>query len=120
MKILIIDDENIIRRALGRALESKGHTVYTAEDAFQGQKLWAELLPDVVFLDIIMPNKTGPELVADLKDFLVLNPVVIILMSAYSGDYDTNLAKYKNIDLFVKKPFDNIFSLVEKAEELVR
>ena len=120
MKVLIIDDENIIRRALGRAFESKGHTVYLAEDAIQGKGLWSEVLPDVVFLDVIMPNKTGPELVAELKDFFEQNPVVIILMSAYSGDYDTSLAKYKNIDLFVKKPFDNVFSLVQMAEELTQ
>ncbi len=118
-KILIIDDESIIRRALQRAFNSKGYETFVAADAFMGEGLWKEQDPDLVIIDVIMPNKTGPELIAEMKSYIADKNFKIVLISAYSGDYDTNLAKYKNIDLFIKKPFVNIFKVVEQMEGLL-
>jgi len=120
LKVLIVDDESSVRRALQRAFTSKGHDVEVAIDAIEGEKIWRDSLPDIVILDVLMPKLTGPQLLEKLKDFISSSPVKIILISAYSGEFDTKQSQSKGVNLFIEKPFENIFSVVDKAEELAR
>lgn len=120
MKVLIIDDESSVRRALQRAFSSKGHDVSVAIDAIEGENIWRDVLPDIVILDVLMPKMTGPQLLEKLKDFIKSNSVKIILISAYSGEFDTKRSESKGVNLFIEKPFENIFSVVDKAEELMK
>ena len=73
----------------------------------------------MVVLDVLMPKMTGPQLLEKLKDFIKNSSVKIILISAYSGEFDTKLSVSKGAHLFIEKPFENIFSVVDKAEELL-
>ena len=116
VKCLIIDDEPLVRRSLLRVSEKKGHTVLCANDGVEGLTAWKESLPDLVFLDVLMPGLTGPEV---LKEMLGQDHAKVILMSAYSGEYDLKTAQSMGADLFIPKPFDNIFDVIEIAEELM-
>lgn len=115
MKILIVDDEALVRKSLKRAAESRGHEVFEAQDGDEGLKSWGELSPDLVFLDVLMPGLTGPQLLQELPD---RKGAVTILMSAYTGDEESDGRAWPNYDLFISKPFENIFEVVEKAEQL--
>jgi len=119
MKVLIIDDEPSVRRALQRAFKAKGHEVHTAVDGIDGEEVWLKERPQIVILDVLMPKLTGPQLLEKLESLLNSYTVKIILISAYSGDFDTKESEAKGASLFIKKPFENIFSVVEKAEELI-
>ncbi|HPI40346.1 MAG TPA: response regulator [Pseudobdellovibrionaceae bacterium] len=114
MKVLIIDDEPLIRRSLLRAFKSKGYDVFEAENGFQGIDLWRKEKPDLVYLDILMPGMTG---------FMVLEKLgsartgKVVLISAYSEE---DKEKEGLADLFIKKPFEDIFQVVQQGEGLVK
>jgi DNA-binding response OmpR family regulator len=66
-KILVVDDEQNIREVLKRAFENVGHDVLVAKNGIEGQELYLEHNPDVVILDIIMPEQEGIETLLKLK-----------------------------------------------------
>lgn len=113
LKVLIVDDEPLIRRSLSRIFADKGHKVVVAEDGLKGLATWREFKPDVVFLDVLMPGLTGPQVISELGSG---HKSKVILMSAYAG---TEPEKFNvKYDLFLPKPFEDIFKLIEIAESL--
>ena len=116
MKFLIIDDEALVRRSLARALRAHGHEVLEAVDGNEGLQMWNESQPHLVFLDVLMPGMTGPEV---LKSIGPQTTTKVILMSAFSGEHNIQTAQQMGADLFLTKPFENIFAVVAKAEEMV-
>jgi CheY-like chemotaxis protein len=115
MKILIVDDEPLVRRSLGRALKSHGHEILEAEDGLQGLQMWREQKPDLVFLDVLMPKMTGPQVLSEIGQ---QRSGKVILISAFSGEHNMETALQMGADLFIPKPFDDIFSIVSVAERL--
>jgi CheY-like chemotaxis protein len=118
MKFLIIDDEPLVRRSLKRALEIQGHEVDEAQDGLEGLKKWESMKPDLVFLDVLMPVMSGPALLQEIGARKGSSKVVLI--SAYAGDYNLETTKKMGADLFVSKPFEDIFALVKIAEEILK
>lgn len=116
MKILIVDDEILVRRSLVRALTQKQHDVKEAANGIEGLKLWKSWDPDLVFLDVLMPGLTGPEV---LKDIGKVGHAKVILMSAFSGEHNMLTAQQMGADIFIPKPFEDIFAIVKTAEDLM-
>ena len=115
MKILIVDDEPLVRKSLGRACRAKGHEVVEAADGTEGLALWIEHQPDLAFVDVLMPGLSGPELLAEIsRRKNELKRVRVILMSAYAGEHNPA----REAELFIPKPFDDVFEVVKQAEEL--
>lgn len=102
MKLLLIDDEEGIRRMLGMSLADLGYDVHTAVDGAEGLKLFDWLSPDIVLLDIKMPGMDGIEVLRSIKARKVQSEVIMI-----SGHGDLDLA-IKSLQLdavdFVTKP----------------
>lgn len=119
MKILIIDDEPLVRRSLARALISRGHEVIESSDGVHGLEAWTKEQPDLAFVDVLMPGLTGPQVIQNL-DANIRGQTKIILMSAYTGDAPASPKLKQNAELFLLKPFDDIFKIVEIAEGLVK
>lgn len=115
MKVLVIDDEALVRRSLGRALKVRGHEVMEAVDGNEGLALWKVSSPDLVFLDVLMPGLTGLEV---LKEMPVKAGTKVVLMSAFAGEHNMKTAQQMGADLFVPKPFENIFEVIQMAESL--
>jgi response regulator NasT len=84
LNILIADDESVIRLGLKRILEEAGHTVYAAENGSAAVKLAESCTPELVILDIKMPEMDGLEAARMLLD---RTQVPIIFLTAY-GDHD--------------------------------
>jgi CheY-like chemotaxis protein len=116
LKILIVDDEPLIRLSLSRAFKAKGHETFVAENGLEGEKMWRELQPEVVVLDVLMPGLTGPQLIEKVKGSVKHSK--IILISAYAGEYNIESAKKLGADLFIPKPFSDIFLVVTQVESL--
>ena len=109
MKILIVDDDDLVRRSLGRAFQLKGHEVEMVESGERAIEAWPQFNPDIVLLDVLMPEISGPD---------VLNSVEkgksrVVLMSAYKGEYNSETAIELGAHDFLLKPFDNILEVVE-------
>lgn len=116
MRVLIVDDEALVRRSLVRAFKAKGHEVFEAENGLTGLEAWNREEPDLVFLDVLMPGLTGPQVLKDKGDF----KAKVILMSAFTGEHNMETAHQLGASLFIPKPFEDIFKIVEVAEEIIR
>lgn len=116
MKVLIIDDEELVRKSLSRAFRSRNHEVVEAAGGVEGQSLWESEKPDLIFIDVLMPDINGPKVIENMQGRTSSR---IILMSAYTGGYDLNKAKSLGADLFIPKPFENIFDTIKVAEDLI-
>lgn len=114
MKILIIDDEQLIVRALELGFKKKGHHVYSAYTAAEGLSLWKKIQPEFVFLDYMLPDHNADFIIQEIGD---LSNVKVVIMSAYTGD---NLVQdsLPGIKGFLKKPFQNIFEVYQMVEAL--
>jgi CheY-like chemotaxis protein len=119
MKILVVDDEPLVRRSLKRALQTRGHQVEEAVDGKQALDMWADVMPDLVFLDVLMPRLSGPDFLKSLGP-KERNTAKVVLMSAFTGEYDLEKAKSLGADLYVPKPFEDVFTVVQLGEDLVR
>ena len=120
MKVLIVDDETIMLRALTRAFESRGHNVTWAGTGGEGLDLWLKSEPDIVLIDVIMPELTGPQVIEEYRKATGKEPrAKIILMTAHSSVSSHKEALSLGANEFVKKPFENVFELVQQAEKMV-
>ena len=117
-QILIVDDDESIRRMLAAVLAREGFQTATAADGEEGLALFRSGSPDIVLMDIRMPGRTGIEVMSDM---LELRPgAAVILMTAYA-DLDTAVQAIKNgVFDFVIKPFDlaEIGLLVNRAYQM--
>ena len=116
--ILIVDDEPLVRRSLRRALESSGYQVLEAVDGKQGLEVWEKNKPDLVFLDILMPGLSGPQVLSEVQSE-TRSRCKVILISAYSGEYSQESAKSLGADQFIPKPFDDIFGIVKTVSQML-
>lgn len=103
-KILIIDDERAIRRALREILEFEKYEVEEAEDGKQGVDKVSSDSYDLIFCDIKMPNMDGMEVLNQLKELAVDIPVIMI---SGHGTIETAVQALKNGAYdFIEKPLD--------------
>ena len=113
MRVLIIDDEALIRKCLCRVALSRGHIVRTESDGRKGLKTWREFQPHLVFLDILMPQMDGPSI---LQQAGKKNNEKVMMMSAHRTFSDG--LSIPGVDLFVSKPFQDIVAVFNQAEQL--
>lgn len=93
-KILLIDDEHDILEILSYNLEKEGFLVYTADNGNEGIEKAREILPDLILLDVMMPEKDGIETCQDLRNIPELKTTLIVFLSA-RGEEFSQLAGYQ-------------------------
>ncbi len=121
MRVLVVDDEPLVRRALERAFQRGGHNVVLASDGTAGLSEWSKAEYDLVLVDVLMPGLNGPQLLKEMAKVRPLESSHVLLMSAYSGDYNMESAQKMGARGFISKPFEDVFDLVTGLErEVVR
>lgn len=106
-KILIVEDEESIQMVFVEILEYK-YDVYVAKNGDEGIKLANEIVPDMILLDIIMPEKDGFEVCSELRNNKRFDKSIIIMVTALS-DRDTKMKALKiGADDIIEKPFNPI------------
>jgi DNA-binding response OmpR family regulator len=116
VNILVVEDNPATARALTELLESNGYQVSTAEDGSTAKTLLDEVRPDLVILDLMLPDVDGLVLCADLKARM---DVPIIVCSGTNRKRDGTLALRLGADDFIGKPFD-IYDLEARVEAVLR
>ncbi|AYO58258.1 DNA-binding response regulator [Chryseobacterium sp. 6424] len=86
-KILLIDDEQDILEILSYNLEKAGYDVYTAQNGNEGIEKAKEIVPDMILLDVMMPEKDGIETCQDLRRIPELQKTLIVFLSARSEEF---------------------------------
>lgn len=86
-KILLIDDEPDILELLSYNLTKEGYLVETAKNGVEGIEKAKELIPDMILLDVMMPEKDGIETCQDLRNIKELEKTLIIFLSARGEEF---------------------------------
>lgn len=119
--VLVVDDEEDIRKLLRLILEKDGFVVETAEDGQQARDQIDRRCPDLILLDLKMPRISGYQLFAELKSDEKAKNVPIIVITALtqgSDQGDEEWARRMGADGFLTKPFD-LDELSRHVEEMV-
>ncbi len=103
-KILIVDDSGFQRRLLRKLIEIEGHQVFEAVNGRQGWDLIAAHSPDCIFLDLIMPESNGFELLENLQKENVNIPAIVVTADVQSSTHRQCL-ELGAIDI-INKPVD--------------
>lgn len=114
-KILIVDDEDKIRELIKVNLEIVGYSCFEAEDGNKALELIEKDKPDLVLLDIMLPGKSGFELV---DDFINRN-IPVIFLTAKDGTIDKVKGLKLGADDYITKPFDSM-ELLARVEVVLR
>jgi two-component system, NtrC family, response regulator AtoC len=117
--ILIVDDEALTLRTIGRALEAEGYDVLSAINGEDALKLIAEEKPDLALLDVVLPGINGIEVLAQAKK--ISPAMVVVMMSAYHlVDRAVEAMKLGAHD-FLIKPFHiaDMVSTIQRATEML-
>lgn len=104
--VLIVDDEEFIRDLLHDILALERYRVATAASAEEALEILKERRIDAVITDIMMPGKSGMELMAEAKQMKQDLPVILI--TGYAGQYTPESAIGNGADGFFAKPFKNV------------
>jgi len=84
-RILVVDDEPMLRRTVRAILEREGHVVVEAEDGHQAVKRFTQEGFDLVITDIVMPNREGVETIGDLRRLDPALPIIAISGGGAAG-----------------------------------
>lgn len=104
-KVLIIDDEKLIRWSLEKQISAAGFKIFTAESAEEGIKLHGQHLPDIVFIDNKLPGMQGVDAIVKLKSIWFNS--YIVFMTAH-GAIDIAVQAMKNgASEYLNKPFNS-------------
>ncbi len=120
LKILVVDDEPVIRRVLGRLLEALGHASVTSVDGADALQKYREIGEqiDLVILDMVMPNKGGHETFFALRE---MNPDVRVLISSgFTVEGGAQALLNQGAAGFLQKPFalERLAEAIERARPL--
>ena len=117
-KILLVEDNEMIRDMLSRRLERKGYSVVTAHDGEQGHSLACSEMPDLILMDISLPLRDGWEVTRLLKNNESTQHIPIIALTAHAWVTDRDKAFEAGCDDYDIKPVE-FGRLSEKIENLL-
>lgn len=118
-KILIVDDEPHIRLLLEQTLEDlegEGVELITAENGMAGLEIIREEIPELVFLDVMMPKMNGFDVCHAVKNDSALAAVYIVLLTAKGQEFDKHKGMDVGADMYMTKPFnpDDVLAMTRK------
>ena len=102
MKILIVDDEEMIRGVLREYVEFEGNEAYEAADGMEAVRKCREGDYDLILMDVMMPHLDGFSAVKEIKK---TKDIPVIMLSARGEEYDKLFAFELGVDDYVTKPF---------------
>lgn len=106
-QIFIAEDEPYIVESLGFVLGQAGYSVSAENDGAVVLDRVRELMPDVVILDLMLPNKNGFEILKELKHDARLLHTPVLVLTAKGQNQDRTTAEQLGADAFITKPFSN-------------
>ena len=116
MKILVVDDETLLVKGIRFNLQNEGYEVITGSDGQQAIDQVKDQSPDLVVLDVMMPNMDGLTACRKIREF---SDVPIILLTAKTDDMDKLIGFDHGADDYLTKPF-NILELKARIRAILR
>ncbi len=101
--ILIVEDNEKVAAMYQRQLEFEGHTVAIAKDGVNGTSMAKKIRPDLILLDIILPQKSGLDMLVDLKGDAKTKSIPVVAISAFGSEENERQAKELGAVEFLEK-----------------
>jgi CheY-like chemotaxis protein len=117
-KVLVVDDEFIIRDLMKTVLEEEGFVVITASDGEEALTKAYNELPDLILLDVMMPGKSGLEVCKILKSQSKTKHIPVVMSTVLGREVDRTLTKEVGADAHFIKPFTAVALLTEVKRQL--
>lgn len=105
-QVLIADDDDVMRELLVLNLEAQGHAVAAAADGREAFDLARWITPDLVILDVMMPDVDGITVLQQLRDDPDLCELPVVLLTARATDADVWEGWRSGADYYITKPFE--------------
>jgi CheY-like chemotaxis protein len=105
-KILAIDDENDVLLIIKTALSGEGYEILTASNGYDGLALAEDQKPDLILLDLRMPEMDGMEVLEQLRDNEKTQSIPVIVLTGLSEKNKIREALDKGITYYIVKPFE--------------
>ena len=103
--VLVVEDSKSTRKMMSKLLSERGFKVATAIDGVEALKKLPNVSPDIVVMDIVMPNMNGYELCRKIKSNPQTKDVPVVICSAKSEDFDRYWGIKQGADAYIAKPF---------------
>jgi DNA-binding response OmpR family regulator len=105
-RVLVVDDDEVIRQLIAVNLTLEGFEVVTAVDGRDCLDKVAEVAPDVITLDVMMPRLDGWHTATQLRKNPATAGIKVVLITARAQDDDRDRGRQIGVDAYLTKPFD--------------
>lgn len=119
IKILLVDDEPDILEIVAYNLKNEGYQIFTASNGYQALEAAKKIVPDLILLDIMMPEMDGIETCEKIRAIKNLENTIIAFLTARSEDYSQVAGFDAGADDYITKPIKPKL-LVSKVKSLLR
>jgi two-component system alkaline phosphatase synthesis response regulator PhoP len=103
VKIAVIEDDIPIKELYEIKLKLEGYEVKTAENGKKGLDLVIKFKPDLIMLDLMMPEMTGDEMLKQLREFKWAHKIKVIILTNISKDEAPPILRFLNVDRYIVK-----------------
>jgi CheY-like chemotaxis protein len=103
--ILVCDNEEILRGLVRASLDGNGYTLVEARDGDEAVEQARLSRPDLILLDMMMPGRSGLEVLAELRRDPELRAIPVVMLTARAQATDREAASLAGVDRFLAKPF---------------
>ena len=117
--IYIVEDDSNIREIETIALKNSGHTVHAFETAKEFYRKAEERVPDLVLLDVMLPDESGYDIVKKIRKNPATRKLPVIMVTAKTQEIDMIKGLDDGADDYIKKPF-SIMELISRVKALLR
>lgn len=114
-----MDDSEVLRKIVGFNLSKEGFTVEEAKDGVEALEKMKSQKPDLVILDIMMPNLNGFEVLRRMRSDPETSGIPVIMLTAKGGENDAKTALQYGANGFLTKPFSPL-KLIEEVRRVTK
>ncbi len=118
--ILIIEDDEFLRGLIKKKLDSEGFEVVSAADGEEGVKKAKDAKPDLVLLDLILPNMDGYEVLSKIRDDKSISSTPVIILSNLGQQEDIEKATKLGASDYIIKAQSTPEEIVEKVKTTLK
>ena len=116
-KILVVDNHPMMLKFMSNLLTKKGHQVLTTEDGLSALDILKTYIPDVIFIDLVMPKISGDKLCRIIRNMPKLKDAYIVILSAIAAEEEVDFVELGANSCIAKGPFDKMEEHVLAALE---
>jgi DNA-binding response OmpR family regulator len=116
MKVLIVEDEEALRKVLQEKMQSSGFDTFAAKDGDEGWEMAKSKNPDIILLDLVLPKRSGFDVLGMLKQDPELKDIPVFVLSNLAEDESLKKALQMGAEDYFVKAQHPMNEIVEKVK----